>query len=94
LCTDRVESDWDHVKVYKEGKDYVFVEPLYLFDKRDDERDESGFISCAFGMPAKPGGKSIRIRVRDSFMAQAECIRAKPAGICVVLGFMECGSEK
>jgi hypothetical protein len=94
LCTDRVDSDWDRVKVYREGKDLVFIEPLYLFDKREDKHKTSGFVSCAFGMPAKPGGKSIRIRVQDSFMARAECIRAKPVGLCVVLGFMECESEK
>ena len=88
--TDRFETDWDNIKVYKDDKNIVWIEIPYLRDKRLN----SQFTTTSLGLPATPGSKSIKLRFKGSFTAQATCLRANPVGIYLVLGFAEDSQSK
>ena len=83
--TDKFETDWDNIKVYKDDKNIVWIEIPYLRDKRLN----SQFKTTSLGLLATPGSKSIKLRFKGSFTAQATCLRANPVGIYLVLGFAE-----
>ena len=88
--TDKFETDWDNIKVYKDDKNIVWIDIPYLRDKRLN----SQFETISLGLLATPGSKSIKLRFKGSFTAQATCLRANPVGIYLVLGFAEDSQSK